>query len=233
MLSVVEHAACSDTGRRRAGNQDAVLARPPLFAVADGVGGARGGDVASKLAVEALGEEEGGGVDLISGVLEAHRRIRNEAAREPEEHGGMATTLTAARAGDGTVALVHVGDSRAYRLRDGRLERLTADHSLAQELRRAGGLDPDQAERHPQRSVITRALGQPEELEVDATEHDAAPGDLLLLCSDGLTDVLGEDDVRTIIGDADSLRAAARELVDAANRAGGPDNVSVVLFRMA
>ena len=229
-LQVVEHATCTDPGPRPA-NEDAVAAQPPLFAVADGVGGGPAGGLAAGIAIEVLTAPEGPN-DLAERALLAHRRIRELAEREPDRHAGMATTLTAARVDGNRLDLVHAGDSRAYRLRDGSMQHLTEDHSLAQELHRAGTLDTVQAARHPQRSVITRALGQPDELELDRREHELADGDVVLLCSDGLTDALLDADVQATIDGGDTLEEAARALVGEANRRGGRDNVSVVLFRV-
>jgi protein phosphatase len=144
----------------------------------------------------------------------------------------MGTTLTAAYVGDGEVAFAHVGDSRAYRFRDGKLEQLTNDHSLVGELVRRGKLTPQQAEEHPQRSVITRALGPEASVQVDSFSVGAQPGDVFLLCSDGLTSMVTVETMEGILREADSLDAAGRRLIDEANEAGGRDNITVVLFRI-
>jgi protein phosphatase len=144
----------------------------------------------------------------------------------------MGTTVTAALLLGGKVTLGHVGDSRAYRIRDGELEQLTDDHSLVGDLMRSGRLTPEEAEAHPQRSVITRALGTDPDVDIDMTAVDARPGDLFLLCSDGLTTMVADEDILGILAAAPTLDDAARELVRAANTGGGEDNVTVVLFRV-
>jgi protein phosphatase len=144
----------------------------------------------------------------------------------------MGTTLTAALVEDDEVGLAHVGDSRAYLLRDGRLKLLTSDHSLVEELRRSGRLTDEQAEDHPQRSIITRALGPEREVEVDTMTYRARPGDVYLLCSDGLTTMLREERIEAVLGEAASLDEAVERLVGEANEAGGRDNITVVAFRL-
>src|SRR5919201_5682603 len=163
MLRVAEHFERTDTGRQRRGNEDAYFARSPLFAVADGVGGAQAGEVASRLAVEVLAKglpEGSGSIEerLLARVEEANIRIA-ELAQADARRAGMSTTLTLAYVGEDELSVVHVGDSRLYRLRDGTFERLTDDHTLVEELVRSGKLRPEDAERHPQRSIVTRALG--------------------------------------------------------------------------
>src|SRR5581483_500093 len=148
-----------------------------------------------------------------------------------ESVSGMGTTMTAALVADDRVWIGHVGDSRAYRLRGGRLEQLTEDHSLVGELMRSGKLSPEEAETHPQRSVITRALGTDPDVDVDTFSVDAAPGDVFVLCSDGLTTMVDADTIRSLVeGNRSDLERAAKSLVDAANRAGGEDNITVVVF---
>ena len=178
MLRVSEHVERTDKGRQRKANEDAYFARSPLFAVADGMGGAQAGEVASGLAVEVL--EEGlpdgpGSVEerLAERVREANRRI-NELSRADDQRAGMGTTLTAVYVGETELTVVHVGDSRLYRLRDGRFERLTDDHSLVEELVRQGRLTPQEADEHPQRSIITRALGPEAGVEPDSRTWPAA-----------------------------------------------------------
>ena len=235
MLRVAEHFERTDTGRQRRGNEDAYFARAPLFAVADGVGGAQAGEVASQVAVEVLekGLPEGGGSieeRLIARVEEANARIA-ELAQADERRAGMSTTLTLAYVGEEDVSVVHVGDSRLYRLRDGVFERLTDDHTLVDELVRSGKLTQQEAEQHPQRSIITRALGS-EGIEADSRTWPARDGDVYLICSDGLTGMVDEARVGELLAGAPSLSAAARTLIDAANDAGGRDNITVVLFRL-
>ena len=235
MLRVAEHFERTDTGRQRRGNEDAYFARSPLFAVADGVGGAQAGEVASQIAVEVLSQgvpEGGGSIEerLRARVEEANSRIA-ELARADERRAGMSTTLTLAYVGEDEVSVVHVGDSRLYRLRDGVFERLTDDHTLVDELVRSGKLTQQEADQHPQRSIITRALGS-EGIDPDSRTWPARGGDVYLICSDGLTGMVDEARVGELLQAAPSLSAAARTLIDAANDAGGRDNITVVLFRL-
>jgi len=235
MLRVAETVARTDTGRQRSGNEDAAYARAPLFVVADGMGGARGGEIAARLAVETFerGLGEGGSVEqrLAARVQEANALIYERAHRERALQ-GMGTTLTAAYLDDGRLALAHVGDSRAYLFREGRLLRLTQDHSLVSELVRHGKLTEEQAAEHPQRSIITRALGPEPDVEVDTSTHPVQAGDVLLLCSDGLTSMIAEERIAEVLAAASSLRDAAERLIAEANAAGGRDNITVVLFRL-
>src|SRR4051812_40408900 len=191
MLRVVEEAYKTDTGRQRHANEDSYFARAPVFAVADGMGGAQAGEVASRIAAGAFEHQSVGDDEPAEGQLEeiaqqANRTI-HQLAQEDSSRAGMGTTLTAAMVRDDEVALGHVGDSRAYVLRDGELKRLTKDHSLVEELRRQGRLTEEQAEEHPQRSIITRALGPEPSVNVDTMTFPARDGDVYLLCSDGLT----------------------------------------------
>jgi len=227
----------SDTGRRRLRNEDAAVCDPPLFAVADGMGGAQAGELASHLAATALAERERGirGEDAVAELVQAaNARVYRRAVEDPTA-AGMGTTVTVALF-DGvaaTIAIGHVGDSRAYRIRNGLLEQLTADHSLVAELVRSGRLTPEQAADHPHRSVITRALGTEASVDVDTFTMEAEPGDLYLLCSDGLTTMLGDDEILAVVdGAGREPDAVARQLVDAANRAGGEDNITVVVFEV-
>jgi protein phosphatase len=230
-------AGLTDTGRRRLRNEDAFICEPPLFAVADGMGGARAGEVAAGLAAAALeeaGSETRGAEGVAALITEANRRIWERSLSDPRT-AGMGTTVTAALvdAAAGTVAIGHVGDSRAYRLRNGELEQLTTDHSLVAELVESGVLTPEEAERHPQRSAITRALGTEQTVEVESFTVDAEPGDVFLLCSDGLSTMLADDDVASaIIGAGNDPHDAADALIAAANARGGEDNVTAVLFEM-
>jgi PPM family protein phosphatase len=235
MLRVAEHAERTDTGRQRKGNEDAYFARSPLFAVADGMGGAQAGEVASRAAIEAIenGLPDGPGSpeERLAGlVLDANARII-EMARADRERAGMGTTMTAAYVTEGDVAIAHVGDSRLYRLRGGDLERLTEDHTLVAELERQGKITQEEAGRHPQRSIITRALGAEHDIHVDHHTWPARDGDVYLICSDGLM-MFPEEQIGEIVRSAPDLRSAARELVDAANAGGGRDNITVVLFRI-
>jgi protein phosphatase len=235
VLRIAEHWQASDLGRQRQGNEDNYFVRAPLFVVADGMGGAQAGEVASEMAVASFdpGLPEGGTAaeGLVRVIEEANRRIHDR-SREDADRAGMGTTVTAAHVGEGEVTIAHVGDSRAYVLRDGELVRLTRDHSLVGELVARGKLTEEQAEAHPQRSVITRALGPEPRVEVDVETFPARAGDVFLLCSDGLTSMVAEARLQPILGRARSLEEAGRELIDAANDAGGRDNITVILFRL-
>jgi serine/threonine protein phosphatase PrpC len=231
-----ETSGVTDAGRKRRRNEDSYVLEPPLFAVADGMGGAQAGEVASRLAVDAFREfheaDELEPEKRVAAIIhEANRRIY-ERAREDTQASGMGTTVTAALVGEESVSIGHVGDSRAYRLRGGQLEQLTDDHSLVADLVRGGRLTPEEADVHPQRSVITRALGTDPEVDVDAFTFEAEPGDVILLCSDGLTTMLTDEEIVAIVGEPKSLEHAAKQLVKAANRRGGEDNVTVVLFAL-
>jgi PPM family protein phosphatase len=235
MLRAAETALKTDTGRQRRDNEDNAFARAPVFVVADGMGGAQAGEVASKIATETFeqGLPDSGSPEerLAERVREANHQI-HELSRADRERAGMGTTLTAAYVDDTSVAIAHVGDSRAYLFRDGTLERLTQDHSLVEELVRQGKLTPEQAAGHPQRSIITRALGPEASVDVDTWTYPVRAGDILLLCSDGLTTMISEDRVAEILSGAGSLDGTADALIDAANEAGGRDNITVVLFRL-
>jgi PPM family protein phosphatase len=235
VLRVAEQYAATDTGRQRRANEDSLLARSPLFVVADGMGGAQAGEVASKIAVDVfeqgLGDAAEPERDLAARASTANSRI-HELSHSNAEHAGMGTTLTAAYVALEEVAIAHVGDSRAYRLRDGELERLTDDHSLVDELMRQGKITPEEAVDHPQRSVITRALGPEPAVEVDTRSYLARAGDVYLLCSDGLTTMVLEERLTEILRSRPRLRDAGEALIAAANEAGGRDNITVVLFRL-
>jgi PPM family protein phosphatase len=234
MLRISEHFHASDLGRQRQGNEDNYFVRAPLFVVADGMGGAQAGEVASEMAVESFddGLPDGAPADgLVHVIEEANRRI-HERSRAEAQRAGMGTTVTAAYVGEREVTIAHVGDSRAYVLRDGELERLTRDHSLVGELVARGKLTEEQAETHPQRSVITRALGPEPDVQVDVQVYQARAGDVFMVCSDGLTSMVPESRVRDILQDGGSLDEAGRDLIAAANDAGGRDNITVILFRL-
>src|SRR6478609_6335764 len=189
MLRIAEQWHGSDLGLQRQGNEDNYFVRAPLFVVADGMGGAQAGEVASEMAVElfADGLPPGPpGEGLVSVIEQANHRI-HERSRAEQQRAGMGTTVTAAYVAEDTVYIAHVGDSRCYVLREGELIRLTHDHSLVGELVKRGKLTEEQAESHPQRSVITRALGPEPTVQVDVSPYPAKAGDLFLLCSDGLT----------------------------------------------
>jgi PPM family protein phosphatase len=235
MLRVAEHWSGTDTGRQRRANEDSLLVRAPLFVVADGMGGAQAGEVASRMAVESfrhgLPNRSDPQESLVELAMQANARI-NERSRSDPRHAGMGTTITAAYIGEQEVSIVHVGDSRAYCLRDGELLRLTDDHSLVDELIKQGRLTPEEAEEHPQRSVITRALGPEPSVEVDARAFRGRAGDVYLLCSDGLTTMVGEEQLAGLLSAHSRLRDAGEALIAAANEAGGKDNITVVLARL-
>jgi PPM family protein phosphatase len=223
-------------GRKRRHNEDSYVVEPPMFAVADGMGGAKAGEVASGLAAAALKEA---GADGMSGeervtqlIQEANRRVFRR-ANEDREASGMGTTMTVALVEDGRVVFGHVGDSRAYLIRAGTIEQLTDDHSLVAELVRSGRLTPEEAEAHPQRSVITRAVGTEPDVDVDTFTIEPEDGDLFLICSDGLTDMVDDGAiVDAVERHRDDLDEAAKALVGAANRVGGEDNITVLLVEV-
>ena len=234
---LVQTASVTDTGRRRRHNEDAFVCEPPLFAVADGMGGAQAGEVASNLAAAALREdraERAGGEERVDELIqEANRRVYQRQSQDASAS-GMGTTMTVALVEDGHVAIGHVGDSRAYLIRGHSLEQLTEDHSLVAELVRSGKLSPEEAEGHPQRSVITRALGTDPDVDVDTVSVETRPGDLFLLCSDGLTSMVDDDTIlQEIERNRGDLKTAAKALVRAANKGGGEDNITVIFFEIA
>lgn len=235
MLTVVEEAHKTDTGRQRQANEDSYFAREPVFAVADGMGGAQAGEVASRIAAatfEPFMSGTGSPETELRELISAANRKIHELAQKDSARAGMGTTLTAALVGEEEVSFGHVGDSRAYVLRGGELTRLTKDHSLVEELRRQGRLTEQEAEEHPQRSIITRALGPEPEVEVDTMTYPARDGDVFLICSDGLTTMVPEEEIRKVLERAKSLRTAVSRLIEAANAAGGRDNITAVAFRI-
>jgi protein phosphatase len=238
MLRVADHAARTDTGRARSANEDSYWVHSPLFVLADGMGGAQAGEVASQTAVGVFADQ-GGLPDgpgtyeerLAALVAQANGRVYSQ-AQSDDQFAGMGTTLTVAYVGEDDLAIAHVGDSRFYVLRDGELEQLTDDHSLVGELVRRGQISAEEAEDHPQRSIITRALGIEGEVTVDHFSWPVRDGDVFLLCSDGLTGMVPDGRVAEILAGAPSLAVAAQQLVAAANEAGGRDNITVILFRV-
>lgn len=240
-------AARSDRGRRRPKNEDAYLARPDrgVFAVADGMGGHPAGDVASRIAIETVRShleghrpdaEPDDAADRVRAAIEAANRAICERGRQDRDKAGMGTTLTVlavARSGE-CLAIGHIGDSRAYRLRGGRIEQLTVDHTWVQQQVELGLLPPDQAADHPFGSVLTRALGTLDEVEVDVVVHSVESDDLLLLCSDGLTTHLDDADLAALLTEPDaSLDDLADRAVAEANLRGGTDNITLILVRAA
>lgn len=224
--------SATDVGRVREGNEDSFVLddRLALFAVADGMGGHRGGEVASATAIEALRAAVAAGRPINEAISAANDAVLEKAAGD-EELAGMGTTLTAVVVAGGAQILVgHVGDSRAYLLRDGDIERLTEDHSLVEELVREGRLTPEQAEVHPQRAIVTRALGVEPDIDIDIYAIDVRAGDRVILCSDGLTTMVREREVERVARNEPDPQRASENLVDLANAAGGEDNVTVVII---
>jgi PPM family protein phosphatase len=232
-LRAIEIAQATHVGLVRGHNEDRYTASTALLAVADGMGGALAGEVAAGVAVERLEglAEDVSLDDLAAAVASANDEIRDMALSNTSQS-GMGTTLTALLVREGRALLAHVGDSRAYLLRDGELRRLTDDHSLVNELVKRGEISASDAERHPHRNVITRALGAEPTVQIDRVEIDLDEDDVLLLCTDGLTSYVSEDEVLETLLTQKGIQAAADALVQRANAAGGADNVTVVLARM-
>src|SRR4051795_5992663 len=236
MLRIADQWYGSDLGLQRQGNEDNYFVRAPLFVVADGMGGAQAGEVASEMAVESfmhgLPDGDSAAEGLVHIIEEANRLI-HESSRTQTQRAGMGTTVTAAYVGEDTVTVAHVGDSRAYVVRNGDLIRITKDHSLVAELVERGKLTEEQAETHPQRSVITRALGPEPSVQVDVFECPAKAGDLFMVCSDGLTSMVLEPKLKPLLVDSHGpLDELGRSLIAAANQAGGRDNITVILFSL-
>jgi PPM family protein phosphatase len=236
-VPVGAYAVASDTGRRRRRNEDNYVVAPPLFAVADGMGGAQAGEVASQLAASALeaGDSDGlDGIERIDALIqEANRSIFDRASTDPAAS-GMGTTMTVALVEGMTVAIGHVGDSRAYLVRGEQMEQLTEDHSLVNELLKTGKLSEEEAQIHPQRSVITRAVGTDPDVDVDGFTIEAEDGDVFLICSDGLSDMVEDEEILELVHrNRDDLDKAVKALVAAANRGGGEDNITAVAFRIS
>jgi serine/threonine protein phosphatase PrpC len=236
-VPVGAYAVASDTGRRRRRNEDNYVVTPPLFAVADGMGGAQAGEVASRLAASAVegGDSNGpGGLERVDALIqEANRRIYDRASTDPTAS-GMGTTMTVALVEGMTVAIGHVGDSRAYLVRGDTMEQLTEDHSLVNELLKSGKLSEEEAQVHPQRSVITRAVGTDPDVDVDGFTIEAEEGDIFLICSDGLTDMVEDEEILELVAEnRDDLDKAVKALVTAANRGGGEDNITAVAFQIS
>jgi protein phosphatase len=250
----VSSAAASHPGLRREENEDAYCVRPDLglYMVADGMGGHAAGEIASRIAVEAV---EGfvddtrtadvnrtwpfpfdrslslEGNRLSAALKLANRRIAG-AMDGNESLRGMATTAAAVLVGPKRLVVAHVGDSRIYRLRGGHLSQLTTDHSWVSEQVRAGVMSEADARRHPWRNVVTRALAGGDDPDIDIAEHDVAEGDLIVICSDGLSGVVPTGSLETMLAGATTLEAACDSLIDAANQAGGPDNITVAVLKV-
>ena len=234
-LGVVDRGGVTQTGRVRRSNEDSFLIREPLFVVADGMGGAQAGEIASQMAAEEFARVEladlHGEAALRELVAQANERIYARAAGD-RGLAGMGTTVTAALVGDGDVAFANVGDSRAYLMRAGSLRRLSDDHSLVGELVRSGELTEAEAGQHPQRSVITRVVGAEPRVEVDTFSLTVEDGDLIMLCSDGLNTMVDDAGIAGVMAGAGSAEEIARNLVRAALAAGGEDNVTAIVLRI-
>jgi protein phosphatase len=249
----ITYKAVTDVGRKRKGNEDSLFvnADQNLFVVADGMGGHAAGEVASKIAVDAInefvvltaGDEEitwPFGLDenmsydgnrLKTAVRFANRKVL-EATKERAEYEGMATTVAGVLVDGDSANLAHVGDSRVYLMRGNELTQLTSDHSWVNEQIQSGVISADQARSHPLRNVVTRALGGKADLQVDMQVHDIEPQDILLLCSDGLTTMIPDDEIARLMNQTHGdIEEAAQSLVDAANARGGEDNITVVLLK--
>lgn len=225
----------SHVGLIRTDNEDAFLVAPPLFAVADGLGGHQAGEIASSIAIDTLLEDAPRMAD--AKALGRAVRHANAAVIEAAEVGrgrtGMGTTLTAAMIDGTRVAVAHVGDSRAYLLHFGKLEQLTQDHSMVADLVRQGQITAEESRHHPNRSVITRALGSDPNMLVDTFEVEAAPGDRLLLATDGLTSVVTDSEIGRVLASEHAPQSAVDTLLDLALAAGGPDNITTVVVDIA
>ncbi|MBW3594026.1 MAG: Stp1/IreP family PP2C-type Ser/Thr phosphatase [Actinobacteria bacterium] len=226
--------AKSDVGRVRDGNEDSYLVQEPIFVVADGMGGHLAGDVASRIAVQTISERAGDGAAadpeaIEKAVKEANAAIYEKASSDPSLH-GMGTTCTLVLVADSEIHIAHVGDSRAYLLRDGELSQLTEDHTLVGRMVKEGRLQPEEAERHPQRSIITRALGVDDHVEVDLQTIPVEEGDKVLICSDGLSSMIDSDSIQNVLASNDDPQRAVDELIDRANDAGGEDNITAVVL---
>jgi len=231
----VQALGVTDVGKKRTNNEDAFLVRPDrdLYVVADGMGGHRAGEVAARLAVTTLStrapEIALGDADTLVEALQEANSIILRASQEDERLRGMATTCTAALVRGRVARIAHVGDSRAYHFHEGRLTQVTDDHSVVAQLVREGYLTPQEAAVHPRRNVIMRALGSIEDVEIDTAEAILDAGDRLLLCSDGLTNCLDDAAIASLLGEGRDARSTAERLVERANAAGGPDNITVVI----
>jgi PPM family protein phosphatase len=225
--------AATDIGQVREGNEDSYLVVEPLYAVADGMGGHRGGEVASSLALETVqGMFERREGSLAEQVAEANRAVFDR-SQSDRKVSGMGTTLTAAQVDGNRVHLVHVGDSRAYLLRGGELTQITEDHTLVHRMVMEGEISEEEAETHPHRSILTRALGVDQNIQVDEGDLEVAPGDRLLLCTDGLTGMVPEGQIREILLESLDPQEVVDKLVKVANRAGGIDNITALILDFA
>jgi protein phosphatase len=225
--------ALTDIGQIRNRNEDSFLLDPAasLFAVADGMGGHVAGDVASQTAIAALAAAFAETHSLMAAVQSANRAVI-ERARSEAERAGMGTTLTAVHIVGATALIAHVGDSRLYLLRAGELAQLTRDHTVAETMIERGQLTRLAAMQHPANSMLTRSIGSRADLAVDEGRGDLASGDVLLLCSDGLTSMVTDDDVQAILQQEKPIAERAADLIEAANLRGGLDNITVLLIEV-
>ena len=223
----------TDTGRVRDHNEDSFIVEPPLYAIADGMGGANAGEVASQLALETIGEMQRTGTGTLDDEVREANRVVFARAGEDTKLAGMGTTVTAALASAEALHLAHVGDSRAYLRRAGSLRQLTNDHTLVDRMVQAGEISRDEADVHPHRNVLVRALGTEPKVDVEAMDLGLLEGDQVLICSDGLTDMVTENQITAILDIAQGApQDAADRLVRAANRAGGIDNITAIVLEV-
>lgn len=247
-LHKLEFASALDVGRSRKNNEDAIIfdigAR--LAVLADGIGGCNAGEVASEMATRIISEgmsrwihalDSQPSEDFLHQAIEVWVRRANrvifKSAREVQEFSGMGSTVVVAAFTKDILVVSHVGDSRAYRLRQGQMVRLTRDHSLIQNQLDFGLITQEQAKLSTHRNLITRALGMAEHVDVETKSHDMRVGDILMMCSDGVYDMLDDQEMAKIIMQEDCLDLACKALVDGANKAGGKDNISIVLVRVS
>ena len=250
---MIEAFGRTDVGRRRKANEDSFLVAPDshLYAVCDGMGGHNAGEVASQMAIESLAdfvqksaaESEitwpwglDANLSFDANRLKTGIRLANsevfQSAGQREDLAGMGTTIVAGLVADAVLTLCSAGDSRCYLVRDGEMQQLTKDDSWVSAALGEGILSSDDVEKHPLRNVITKAVGARDSIDLDVVEHTFQPGDVALLCSDGLHGMVSDDDIaRLLLSSLDSLEVATSRLVDAANEAGGRDNVTAVLLR--
>jgi serine/threonine protein phosphatase PrpC len=234
-MKIVDQFWATHTGRQRSHNEDSYYAAPPVFVIADGMGGAQAGEVASDMVVTAFKSglpPDGSPEEKLTAVIRAANELIHESAHADRERAGMGTTVAAAYLADHEVSIAHVGDARAYLFRADELMPLTRDHTLVQVLLDQERITPEEAAVHPQRSIITRAVGPEPQVDVETQTIAVQPGDVLLLCSDGLTSMVDEAKIAEILRSTGSLRDGGRSLIDAANEAGGRDNITVILFRL-
>jgi serine/threonine protein phosphatase PrpC len=226
----VEAGVATDIGRVRERNEDSFLVDPPLYAIADGMGGHRGGAVASELALEKVEELARAGKATLTDMVRSANRAVFERSMSDRSVTGMGTTLTAVQVDDDGAHLVHVGDSRAYLLRAGAFRQLTDDHTLVNRMVRAGEITREEADVHPHRNVLTRVVGTEPDVDVDEDDIPVMDGDRILICSDGLTNMVAEDQIQAILEATPTSQETADRLIKAANRAGGIDNTTVVVL---